>query len=114
MQCNSELIKREAALDALPELPHHLRLHGPPGRLNGGQALTCLGSTRRLEDRVCVRRELSSPQPPRLLKGQGRLRGRVSSQQIARAELPRETTDFMHHAALLLGGGQVLRQGRRQ
>src|SRR6266540_3325539 len=103
MQCTIELIKGEAALNALRELPHHLRLHSPPSHLKGGQALTCLGSTRRLEDRVRVGRDLLSPQPPRLLKGQGRLGGLLSPHQIAIAEMPRETTDFLHHAALLLG-----------
>src|SRR2546425_10481217 len=114
MQCNIELIKREAALDALRELPHHLRLDSPPGRLNGGEALNCLGSTRCLEDRVRVRRELLSPQPPRLLKGQGGVRGRVSPEEIAIAEMPLQTTDFMYHAALLLGLRQFLSQGSGQ
>src|SRR5215216_4231716 len=114
MQCNIEEIKGEAALDALRELAHHLRLYIPPSRLNGGEALNCLGAGGRLEDRVRVRRELLSPQLSRLLKGQSDLRHRIACLQIAIAKRALQPTDFMHNTALLLSRGQFLRQCGRE
>src|SRR5438876_10309094 len=114
MQCNIEEIKREAALDALSELPYHLALHTPPLGLKGAEALNCVGAGGRFKDRVRLRRKLVPPQPARLLKGQSSLRRRIGCEEVTIAKRALQSTDFLHYTALLPGLRQFLSQRGRQ
>src|SRR5215208_5475374 len=96
MEADIELVEGEVQLDILRQQPHDLGLQPTPGRPKARQTLLGLCPRRRLKNRMCIGRELLTPQPSRLLKAQGFLAGRVGHYEITIAEVPLQTTDFMH------------------
>ncbi len=78
MQRDVELVVGEAQLDIFRQQSHHLGFQRAPGGLKGGKALKGFRPGWCFEDGVRSGRDLLAPQPPRLLKRQGRLGRRVS------------------------------------